>query len=453
VSGLERREVLGGQHAGVVGAVGVPVRGCGERGRLLGDKSGPPLSTRRLHPRRPIVRHSRPATGRDEPVQRSRVGLVADQFTAGRRAATGQPRRRGRGPAGLEQLAHLRDRRGNTVVHRVPVTRVVDRRRQHVGELPGAVVAQQHQPGVDGAGDGGGQRTGTGHQGESLAAVVLDTCAGRSRTLPHEHRGPARFPCRREDAGHVTTGPVEVRLDDMQDEPRGHGGVESVAAAFQDRLRRPGREPVRRGRHPEGPPEGGTGGEGRRRREGVGHGPTLTRRISDGGVHIAARMWFTAAHVPAGAARAVDDDGGPLSEETPSRADADQPDDSPATGEQLISVKKWRVIGPGLVVAGTGVGAADLGATLTARPNHGYALLWAVVLGVLMKILLVEGAGRFSLASGLTIFQGWRSLGRWTTWYFGPYIVIWGIVYGASAMTSAALPVVELIPIDGLDEA
>ncbi|MFD1717642.1 Nramp family divalent metal transporter [Georgenia deserti] len=142
-----------------------------------------------------------------------------------------------------------------------------------------------------------------------------------------------------------------------------------------------------------------------------------------------------------------------MSEETPSRADADQPDDSPATGEQLISVKKWRVIGPGLVVAGTGVGAADLVATLTAGSNYGYALLWAVVLGVLMKILLVEGAGRFSLASGLTIFQGWRSLGRWTTWYFGPYIVIWGIVYGASAMTSAALPVVELIPIDGLDEA
>ena len=111
-----------------------------------------------------------------------------------------------------------------------------------------------------------------------------------------------------------------------------------------------------------------------------------------------------------------------------------------------ISLKKWHVIGPGLVVAGTGVGAADLVATLTAGSRYGYALLWAVVVGVVMKIVLVEGAGRYSLATGRTIFEGWRSLGRWTTWYFAPYIMLWGLIYGASAMTSAALPIVTLFP-------
>ncbi|GJF12746.1 iron transporter [Mycolicibacterium cyprinidarum] len=107
---------------------------------------------------------------------------------------------------------------------------------------------------------------------------------------------------------------------------------------------------------------------------------------------------------------------------------------------------KWRLVGPGLVVAATGVGAADLVATLVAGSRYGYALLWVAILGAVIKVVLVEGAGRYSLATGRTIFEGWRSLGRWTTWYFAPYIVIWGLVYGATAMSSSALPVVALFP-------
>lgn len=111
---------------------------------------------------------------------------------------------------------------------------------------------------------------------------------------------------------------------------------------------------------------------------------------------------------------------------------------------------RWRLIGPGLVVAATGVGAADLVATLVAGSKYGYALLWAAVLGALMKIVLVEGAGRYSLASGNTIYEGWSSLGRWTSWYFGPYIVIWGFVYGSAAMAGTGLALHSLFPILGV---
>ena len=85
---------------------------------------------------------------------------------------------------------------------------------------------------------------------------------------------------------------------------------------------------------------------------------------------------------------------------------------------------KWNSLGPGIVAAATGVGAADLVATLTAGSRYGYMLLWAVILGVIFKIVLVEGVGRWYLSTGKTIFQGWRSLGSWTSWYFGPYILI-----------------------------
>ncbi|SMO95709.1 Nramp family divalent metal transporter [Paracoccus laeviglucosivorans] len=113
---------------------------------------------------------------------------------------------------------------------------------------------------------------------------------------------------------------------------------------------------------------------------------------------------------------------------------------------QQTAEPKWSLVGPGLVVAATGVGAADLIATTVAGSKYGYALLWAVVAGCIMKVILVEGAGRYSLATGRTIFEGWSSLGRWTHWYFGPYIVIWGFVYGAAAMAGTGLALYSLFP-------
>ena len=117
-----------------------------------------------------------------------------------------------------------------------------------------------------------------------------------------------------------------------------------------------------------------------------------------------------------------------------------------AEPETAARPPRWKIVGPGLVVAATGVGAADLVATLVAGAKFGYTLLWVAVLGAIIKVVLVEGAGRYSLATDRTIFEGWRSLGRWTTFYFAPYIVIWGLVYGATAMSSSALPIVALFP-------
>ncbi|KUN34353.1 iron transporter [Streptomyces longwoodensis] len=106
----------------------------------------------------------------------------------------------------------------------------------------------------------------------------------------------------------------------------------------------------------------------------------------------------------------------------------------------------WRHIGPGVVVAATGVGAGDLVATLIAGSNFGYTLLWAAVVGCLVKISLAEAAGRWHLATGRTLFDGWASLGRWTGWFFAVYAVVWGFVYGAAAMSSSALPLQAMFP-------
>ncbi|WP_326728636.1 Nramp family divalent metal transporter [Streptomyces phaeochromogenes] len=118
------------------------------------------------------------------------------------------------------------------------------------------------------------------------------------------------------------------------------------------------------------------------------------------------------------------------------------------TGKAASAPRKssWKYIGPGIVVAATGVGAGDLVATLIAGSNFGYTLLWAAVIGCLVKISLAEAAGRWHLSTGRTLFDGWASLGRWTSWFFVVYVVIWGFVYGAAAMSSSGLPLQALFP-------
>jgi Mn2+/Fe2+ NRAMP family transporter len=99
-----------------------------------------------------------------------------------------------------------------------------------------------------------------------------------------------------------------------------------------------------------------------------------------------------------------------------------------------------RQVGPGLLAAATGVGAGDLVATMVAGARFGTVLLWAAVLGTVLKLALAEGVGRWHLTSGTTLLDGWRRLGYWATGFFGVYIVIWGFVYGATAMSAVGLP-------------
>ncbi|WP_232665052.1 Nramp family divalent metal transporter [Pseudonocardia sp. TRM90224] len=113
---------------------------------------------------------------------------------------------------------------------------------------------------------------------------------------------------------------------------------------------------------------------------------------------------------------------------------------------------KVKQIGPGLLAAATGVGAGDLVATMVAGAQFGTVLLWAAVLGAILKLALAEGVGRWHLASNSTLLDGWRRLGYWATWFFGIYIVIWGFVYGATAMSAVGLPLNALfggLPVGG----
>jgi Mn2+/Fe2+ NRAMP family transporter len=108
--------------------------------------------------------------------------------------------------------------------------------------------------------------------------------------------------------------------------------------------------------------------------------------------------------------------------------------------------RRLRYAGPGIIIAVTGVGAGDMVSSLVAGTDFGMVLLWAVVLGALLKYFLTEGIGRWYMASGQTILQGWRSLGRWAIWYFVIYLFIVTFVFGAAVASTAALAVDAAFP-------
>lgn len=111
-----------------------------------------------------------------------------------------------------------------------------------------------------------------------------------------------------------------------------------------------------------------------------------------------------------------------------------------------LGIKKGAILGPGLIVAATGVGAGDLVAALVAGTNYGLVFIWAILIGSILKFALNEGVGRWHLTSGKTMLEGWHLMGQWATGYFGVYSIIWGFVYGAAGTSSCALAAAALFP-------
>ena len=71
------------------------------------------------------------------------------------------------------------------------------------------------------------------------------------------------------------------------------------------------------------------------------------------------------------------------------------------------------VIGPGILVAATGVGAADLATASFTGIKLGVAILWAAVVGAFLKFVLNEGLARWQMATGDTLLEGcFRHMGR-----------------------------------------
>lgn len=107
-----------------------------------------------------------------------------------------------------------------------------------------------------------------------------------------------------------------------------------------------------------------------------------------------------------------------------------------------------RLLGPGILVAATGVGAGDLATASFAGSQLGTAILWAAVLGAFLKYVLNEGLARWQLATGDTLLEGAvLRFGRIVGWLFLPYLFLWSFFVGAALMSACGTALQALLPL------
>lgn len=103
---------------------------------------------------------------------------------------------------------------------------------------------------------------------------------------------------------------------------------------------------------------------------------------------------------------------------------------------------QWRLIGPGLIMAAAGVGAADIVAASAAGGRFGFSLLWAVAFAALLKYILNEGLARWQIATGTTMVEGWNDrIGQWLIKLFLAYLILWSIFVGGGLLSAVAIVV------------
>ncbi len=106
------------------------------------------------------------------------------------------------------------------------------------------------------------------------------------------------------------------------------------------------------------------------------------------------------------------------------------------------------MLGPGIVVAATGIGAGDMIAAAVSGAKYGLVLLWAAALGAILKFCLNEGIARWQLATGTTLLEAWVSrFHRAVSIYFIIYLFLWSFIVAGALVAACGLAGHALLPV------
>ena len=84
---------------------------------------------------------------------------------------------------------------------------------------------------------------------------------------------------------------------------------------------------------------------------------------------------------------------------------------SATTGRSKSSY--WTSFGPGLVWAATSIGVSHLVQSTRAGATAGFALVGIIVFALLLKYPFFEYGARYAAATGKSLVEGYRGIGRW----------------------------------------
>ena len=73
----------------------------------------------------------------------------------------------------------------------------------------------------------------------------------------------------------------------------------------------------------------------------------------------------------------------------------------------------WKTLGPGILYAGAAVGASHLVLSTQAGASYSYRLIGAIILINLFKYPFFEFTYRYTAATGKSVLDGYRKLGKW----------------------------------------
>lgn len=103
---------------------------------------------------------------------------------------------------------------------------------------------------------------------------------------------------------------------------------------------------------------------------------------------------------------------------------------------------------PGMLVAATGVGAGDLATASFTGSQLGLAVLWAVVVGGILKYTLTEGITRWQLVTGQKFLEGTAAhFGHIAGWLFMPYFLLWSFFVATALMSACGVTLHAMLPI------
>ncbi len=100
----------------------------------------------------------------------------------------------------------------------------------------------------------------------------------------------------------------------------------------------------------------------------------------------------------------------------------------------------WKSFGPGLLWAGAAIGVSHLVQSTRAGAVAGFGLAGTILLALILKYPFFEFGPRYAAATGRSLVEGYRNIGRWALWlFFGLTIISSVIVWAAIVMFTAFL--------------
>ena len=77
-----------------------------------------------------------------------------------------------------------------------------------------------------------------------------------------------------------------------------------------------------------------------------------------------------------------------------------------------------KTLGPGILFASTAIGVSHLVQSTRAGANYGFALLIFIIAANVLKFPFFEFASRYARATGETLIDGYKKLGKFAIWLY-----------------------------------